>query len=76
METTYRIKTKELDTSLLENIRQLFQDDEELTITIVSEKEKSGYNTVQTFLELERTYPPMQVSRDLDFNKVVDEMNL
>lgn len=76
METTYRIKTKELDTSLLDNIRQLFQDDEELTITIVSEKEKSGYNTVQTFLKLERTYPPMQVSRDLDFNKVVDEMNL
>lgn len=76
METIYRIKTSELDTNLLESIRQLFQDDEELTITVVSEKENSGYGTVQAFLELERTYPPRQVSQNLDFNTIVDEMNL
>ena len=76
METIYRVKTSELTSSLLENIRQRFQEDDELTITIVSEKEKSGYDTVLAFLELERRYPPRQVSQNLDFNTVVDEMNL
>ena len=76
METIYRVKAKELNSSLIDNIRQMFQDDEELTITIASQKESSGSDKVQKFLELERTYPPKQVPKDLDFNTVVDEMNL
>lgn len=65
-----------MDHALLENIRQLFKDDEELTITIASESPNSGHEMVNKLLEMERSYPPRAVAKDMDFNTVVDKMNL
>jgi hypothetical protein len=76
MQATYHIKKSELNTGLIEKIRQLFKDEEELVITVVSEKEVAGDLLVNQFLELEKRFPPKKVRQDLDLNTIIDEVNL
>ncbi|MBU1822553.1 MAG: hypothetical protein KKG00_13720 [Bacteroidetes bacterium] len=75
MQATYHIKKSELNTGLIEKIRQLFKDEEELVITVASEKEASGDLLVKEYLELEKRFPPRRVRKDLDINAIIDEIN-
>lgn len=76
MQATYHIKKSELNTGLIEKIRQLFKDEEELVITVASEKGVAGDLLVNQFLELEKRFPPKKVRQDLDLNMIIDEVNL
>lgn len=78
MQTTYRIKANEVNINFIETIKKTFKEDEVLTITVASEKVSEPYTSekVLAFLELEKKYPPKRVSKDLDFNTIVDEVNL
>lgn len=76
MQATYHIKKSELNTGLIEKIRQLFKDEEELVITVASVKGVAGDLLVNQFLELEKRFPPKKVRQDLDLNMIIDEVNL
>lgn len=78
MQTTYRIKANEVNTNFIEAIKKTFREDEFLTITVASEKVNDPFanKDVLQFLELEKKYPPKRVSKDLDFNAIVNEVNL
>jgi len=74
MQTTYRLKLNEVNINFIETIKKTFKEDEVLTITVASEKDAN--EGISKFLELEKKYPPQHVSKELDFNNIVDEINL
>lgn len=78
MHTTYHLKARDIDNHLLDAIRTLFEEDDYLTITIESEivDNPVGEADLFRFLEIEKKSPPTHVSSALDFNRLVDEINL
>lgn len=78
MRSTYHVRTGDIDNDLIASIKKLFHEDDNLTITVISEEESkiSGNETLLKFLELEKQFPPVKVREDLDFNTIVDEINL
>lgn len=78
MQTTYRIRANEVNINFIEVIKKTFKEDDFLTITVASEKGNDQFanEEILKFLELEKKYPPKRVSKDLDFNSIVDEVNL
>ena len=75
MQTTYRIKANEVNINFIETIKKTFKEDEVLTITVANEKatEQNANEKVLAFLDLEKKYPTKRVSKDLDFNTIVDK---
>lgn len=78
MQTTYHLKAGEIDNNFISAIRTLFQKDEYLTITIESQivDNSPGKADLLKFMEIEKEFPPTRVASDLDFNDVVDQINL
>jgi len=76
MQTTYRIKTSEIDESFFESIKKHFEKDEPLTITVKSERRESQYQMFLKSEELQRKYPPAQIDHDIDLSVLANEVNL
>jgi hypothetical protein len=78
MRSTYHLRAGDIDNDLIINIKKLFHEDDNLTITVISEHESkaSGHEKLLRFFDLEKQFPPVQVTQDLDFNSIVDEINL
>lgn len=73
MQATYHIKGKEINHIFLSIIRKLFRDDENITITVVSEKAgNADIALIEKLSELEEKYPPKQIDKNFDFNAAVD----
>jgi hypothetical protein len=73
MQTTYHLKGKEVNDTFINAIRKLFRDDEDITITIATEKkENTGKELINRLADLEKKYPPRRIGKDFDFNAVVD----
>lgn len=73
MQAIYHIKGKEVDDVFIKSIRKLFKDDEDITITIASEKKENVTKALlQKLSDLEKKYPPKQIDKGFDFNAAVD----
>lgn len=78
MQTTYRIKAREINNDLLESIRKLFKENELVTLIVKSETEDVREDQYRMFMkseELQRKYPPVRVSSDIDLSGLANEVN-
>jgi hypothetical protein len=72
---THIITIETKNASHFEQIKKLAQ---QLGISAIEkhEEEKPISQEAQQFLELQKKYPPRKVSKDININAIIDEVNL
>lgn len=72
---THIITIETKNASHFEQIKKLAQ---QLGVSAVEkhEEEKPINHAAQQFLELQKKYPPRKISKDIDINTIIDEVNL
>ncbi|GGM86057.1 hypothetical protein GCM10010967_17800 [Dyadobacter beijingensis] len=76
MLATYHTTSDSINTKLIEDIKKRFSENDKLTITVVSEERTSHNDKLLEFSEIEQRFPLRTVSLSLDFNDIIQEINL
>ncbi|SKB44210.1 hypothetical protein [Dyadobacter psychrophilus] len=78
MQTTYHIKAGEINLSLLESIKKMFRENDPVTLTVQLEKlkEQDQYELFLKSEALQKKFPPIHISSDIDLSGLANEVNL
>jgi hypothetical protein len=76
MLATYHTTTDEVSKKLINDIKQRFRRGEKLTITVASDGHAGTSNKVLEFLEIEKKFPLKSVPQNLNFDDVINNINL
>lgn len=76
MQATYRLKVSEIKDDLVTTIKEQFKEEDVVEITVRSDEPVKASDLIEKFLELEKKYPPKRVPVDMDFNTIVDDINI
>ena len=75
MQTTYRLNANEIDISFIEKLKELFKNKE---VRINIEEVEPPVNQYEIFKKLEalnKKYPPKVISKDIDINALIKQVN-
>ena len=78
MQTTYHIKASDINLSLLESIKKMFRANDPVMLTVQLEA-PAVQNQQELFLKsesLQKKYPPIRISSDIDLSGFANEVNL
>ena len=78
MQTTYHIKASDINLNLLESIKKMFQGNDPVMLTVQLET-PAVENQQELFLKsesLQKKYPPIHISSDIDLSGLANEVNL
>lgn len=77
MEATFVVRPEELREQLLNQLEQLFSDDNRPVTVTVKRDDKPRYDAqavLKQMAETRSTYPTKTIPADVDINKLIDEM--